>query len=169
LVVDLAATPDAGCHFINRTGGVSTIANVTAATTNITMNGNYSIKANFEQVPSSGWCFIATAAYGTTMAEELEILRELRDKYLLTNLLGRAFVDSYHRISPPIAEFIIEHPGLKPIVRTALVPAVAMSAVAVNTASIEKVVIIGLLALVSMALVVWVMRRWGKGPEYTRR
>jgi len=78
-------------------------------------------------------CFIATAAYGTPMAEEIEILREFRDEYLLTNPLGRALVDVYYRVSPPIAEFITEHPSLKPIVRAGLLPVVAMSAVVVNT------------------------------------
>jgi len=78
-----------------------------------------------EEPPSSpGICFIATAAYGTPMAEEIQILREFRDEYLLTNPVGQAFVDFYYKVSPPIAEFITEHPGLKPIVRAALFPAV---------------------------------------------
>jgi alpha-tubulin suppressor-like RCC1 family protein len=114
----------------------------------------------------SGACFIATAAYGTPMAEEIQILREFRDEYLLTNPLGRAFVDFYYEVSPPIAEFITEHPGLKPIVRAELVPVVAMSTVAVNTTPVEKAAIVGLLVLVSAALAVWLTRRRGRGPEY---
>jgi hypothetical protein len=112
-------------------------------------------------------CFIATAAYGTPMAEEIQILREFRDKYLLTNPLGQALVDVYYRVSPPVAEFITEHPSLKPVVRTGLLPAVAMSAVAVNTTPVEKMAIVGLLVLVSVAVAVWVTRRRGRGPEYT--
>ena len=46
-VVDLVATPDAGYRFVEWAGGVDTIADVDAASTNITMNGNYSITANF--------------------------------------------------------------------------------------------------------------------------
>jgi hypothetical protein len=46
-VVDLVATPDAGYHFVNWTGNVSAIADVYAAETTITMNGHYSITANF--------------------------------------------------------------------------------------------------------------------------
>jgi hypothetical protein len=113
-------------------------------------------------------CFIATAAYGTPMAEEVQILREFRDKYLLTNPLGRAFVDFYYRVSPPIAEFITEHPSLKPIVRAGLLPAVAMSTVVVNTSLAQKAAILGLLVLVSVALAVRAIRRRGRGPEYTR-
>jgi uncharacterized repeat protein (TIGR02543 family) len=49
-VVNLVATPDTGYRFVNWTGDVGTIANVNAATTTITMNGNYSITANFAEV-----------------------------------------------------------------------------------------------------------------------
>jgi len=113
------------------------------------------------------WCFIATAAYGTPMAGEIQVLREFRDEYLLTNPLGQALVDLYYRVSPPMAEFITEHPSLKPIVRAGLVSAVAMSTVAVHTTPAEKIVILGLMALVSVALVVWAKRGRGRGPEYT--
>ena len=46
-VVSLNATPDVGYQFVEWTGNVSTVANVTAAIINITMNGNYLITANF--------------------------------------------------------------------------------------------------------------------------
>jgi len=113
------------------------------------------------------WCFIATAAYGTPMAGEIEILREFRDEYLLTNPVGQALVGLYYRVSPPIAKFITEHPGLKPIVRAGLLPVVAMSTVVVHTSPAEKTAIAGLLALVSVALAIWVTRRRGRGPQYT--
>jgi hypothetical protein len=116
---------------------------------------------------AGGGCFIATAAYGTPMAEEIQILREFRDKYLLTNPVGQTLVDLYYRVSPPIAEFITEHPSLKPIVRAGLLPAVAMSTIAINTTPAEKIVIVGLLVLVSVALAVWAKRRRGRGQQYT--
>jgi hypothetical protein len=105
------------------------------------------------------FCFIATAAYGTPMAEEIQVLREFRDEYLLTNPLGQALVGLYYRVSPPIAEFIIEHPSLKPVVRAGLLPAVAMSTIAVNTTLAEKTA--------SVALTIWVTRRRDRGPKYT--
>ena len=49
-VVNLVATPDTGCSFVNWTGDVGTIADVNAATTNITMSGNHFITANFGSV-----------------------------------------------------------------------------------------------------------------------
>jgi hypothetical protein len=118
-------------------------------------------------MPSKGGCFIATAAYGTPMAEEIQILREFRDEYLLTNPVGKGLVDFYYKVSPPIAEFITEHPSLKPIVRAGLMPAVAMSTVAVNTTPAEEIAIVGVLVLVSVAVVVWATRRRGRGPAHT--
>jgi hypothetical protein len=109
--------------------------------------------------PQSGFCFVATATYGTPMAKEVQILREFRDGYLLSGRIGQALVGLYYRGSPPIAEFITAHPTLKPIVRAALVPAVAISTIAVNTTLAEKVAVIGILALTSIAVVLWAMRQ----------
>jgi uncharacterized repeat protein (TIGR02543 family) len=50
-VVNLVATANSGYYFINWTGDVGTITNVNAPTTTVTMNDNYSITANFEQIP----------------------------------------------------------------------------------------------------------------------
>ncbi len=166
-VVELKAVPDEAYRFVHWTGDVDAIASVNATQTTITMEGNYSITANFEEEPPDDEvCFIATAAYGTPMAEEIQVLREFRDGYLLTNPLGRAFVDFYYRTSPPIAEFISAHPALKPIVRTALLPAVGMSTVVVNTIPAEKAATIGFLAMASVTLSVWVVKRRRRGPEY---
>ena len=68
-VVSLVATPDSGYQFVNWTGDVDAIADVEDPTT-ITMNGNYSIRANFEEVapPPGGGCGMATAADGAPIA-----------------------------------------------------------------------------------------------------
>jgi uncharacterized repeat protein (TIGR02543 family) len=49
-VVNLVASAAAGYRFVNWTGSVSTLGNVNAALTTITMQGNYSITANFEAI-----------------------------------------------------------------------------------------------------------------------
>jgi hypothetical protein len=69
-------------------------------------------------------CFIATAAYGSGLAPEVAVLREFRDRYLLTNRAGQAFVDWYYAVSPPVAAFIAEHDSLKTAVRLGLTPVV---------------------------------------------
>jgi hypothetical protein len=94
------------------------------------------------------------------MAEEIQILREFRDEYLLTNPLGQALIDVYYRVSPPIAKFITEHPSLKPVVRAGLLPAVAMSTAAVNATPAEKTAILGLLVLGSVVIFPLSHLRW---------
>jgi hypothetical protein len=158
--VILVASPRIGYHFVRWTGDVSTIADVNSALTTITMRGDYSITANFEESVGGG-CFIATAAYGTPMAEEIQILREFRDRYLLTNPLGHALVDLYYNVSPPVAEFITGHPSLKAVVRAGLMPVAAIATVAVNTTPVEKAAIAGLLVLASVGIAVWTIRRYG--------
>jgi len=108
-------------------------------------------------------CFIATAAYGSYLDSHVETLRNLRDSYMVTNPVGSALVSLYYKVSPPVAGFIDDHPTLKPIVRAGLLPAVAMSTVAVNTTPAQKVAIVASLALVSVAIAVWLNKRRGKG------
>ena len=66
--------------------------------------------------PQQG-CFIATAAYGTDTARELDIMREFRDAVLLPDSLGARFVSIYYKTSPPIANFISQHEVLRTVVR----------------------------------------------------
>jgi hypothetical protein len=107
-----------------------------------------------------GFCFIATAAYGSSLDSHVDTLRSFRDQYLETNPIGSAFVSLYYKVSPPMADFIDEHPTLKPIVRAGLWPAVAMSSVALNTTLAEKAVILVAMALFAAVLIkMWLMRR----------
>ena len=73
------------------------------------------------------FCFIATACYGTSMADDVKVLKRFRDEYLLTNPVGKALVSAYYKTSPPVADFIKKHPVLKNMARTALRPVVWVS------------------------------------------
>ena len=67
--------------------------------------------------PGSSRCFIASAAYGSETSAELDTLRAFRDRVLMKSSLGRLFVDTYYRYSPPTAEFIAGHQEIKTLVR----------------------------------------------------
>ncbi len=83
--------------------------------------------------PPIGVCFIATAAYGTSTAKELDTLRAFRDEVLLQNSLGSQLVALYYEVSPPVADFISEHEWLRTLVRELLVDPVAWLVEATGT------------------------------------
>jgi|GEM_PF-2752693 len=157
-VVSLLATPSSGYRFIRWSGDIVSVGDVDAVSTTIVMDRDYSITANFRTIAG---CFIATAAYGTPMAQEVQVLREIRDRYLVTNPTGEALVELYYRISPPIAEFIGEHPALKPVIRIGLIPAIVAGQAVVNTNQSQKIAMLGLLALTSLAVAAGTIRRRG--------
>ena len=103
-------------------------------------------------LPNKG-CFIATAAYGYYSAPQVQALREFRDRYLTTNAPGRAFVRWYYQYGPVGAQFINEHPWLKPVVRAALMPAVGGAMFMTRTSMFTKTIVfmfIGLLAIIRL-------------------
>jgi len=75
----------------------------------------------------SGWCFIATAAFGSPMQPYVKILREFRNRILLNNSFGKSLVIFYYKYSPPMADYISRHDSLRAIVRIFLLPVVGMS------------------------------------------
>jgi len=106
---------------------------------NLAGNSDYSNEANATtpSAPSGGGgggggCFIATAAYGSYMEPHVMVLRDFRDRFLLTNSVGKAFVDLYYTYSPPVADFIANHDNLRAVVRWSLLPIVGVSWMALH-------------------------------------
>ena len=87
-------------------------------------------------------CFIATAAYGFYSAPQVQVLRDFRDRYLLTCAPGRAFVAWYYHYGPYGAHFINLHPWLKPPVRLLLLPLVVGCYLLVHTPPTAKLAIL---------------------------
>jgi len=92
-----------------------------------------------------GGCFIATAAYGSYMESHVKVLREFRDRFLLTNTVGKAFVDLYYTYSPPVANFIVNYDTLRLMVRCSLLPVVGLSWMSLNIGLSITLVLISLL------------------------
>lgn len=72
-------------------------------------------------------CFIATAAYGSAFHRDILVLRQFRDQILMQTSMGKAFVEQYYTLSPPIARVIEQHPWLALTVRALLLPLVALA------------------------------------------
>jgi uncharacterized repeat protein (TIGR02543 family)/uncharacterized delta-60 repeat protein len=126
--VSVKAMPNSGYQFSGWSGSVTGTTNPIT----ITMDADKSITASFSVIPKpeekkKGGCFIATAAYGSALDPHVQVLRDFRDKYLMTNKIGRKFVDFYYKHSPPIANFISRHKVLKPCVRILLLPLITVS------------------------------------------
>lgn len=124
-VVTLAAAPDSGSDFVSWSGDAACSGGA------VTLNANTVCMANFASKtpppsppPPGGGCFIATAAYGSAMAPEVATLRRFRDRHLMTNAPGRAFVAFYYRHSPALADAIAPHDAARATVRAALWPVV---------------------------------------------
>ena len=71
-------------------------------------------------------CFIATAAYGSKDANEINIIRYWRDNSLSHHITGKLFIDFYYQISPPIAEYISKSELRKLIIRKILKPLIVV-------------------------------------------
>ena len=100
-------------------------------------------------------CFIATAAYGSSSAAEVKVLRAFRDRYLLTTSAGRAFVLWYYRNGAAAAALLNAHPVYKPAVRALLMPVVGAAIFMTRTALSVKA---ATLLIFGAALILWKTR-----------
>jgi hypothetical protein len=97
---------------------------------------------------NGGGCLIATAAYGSEMATQVQQLRELRDNQLLQTESGSAFIgifnDIYYSFSPTIADYERENPMFKETVNLAITPMLSTLAIMENAESESEVLGLGL-------------------------
>ena len=73
-----------------------------------------------------GGCLIATAAFGSEMAPQVQFLREIRDNTVLQTQSGSTFMTGfnqfYYSFSPTIADYERENPAFKETVKIAITP-----------------------------------------------
>ncbi|MEZ4403401.1 MAG: fibronectin type III domain-containing protein [Kofleriaceae bacterium] len=71
-------------------------------------------------------CFVATAAYGTLLANEVGQLRQFRDGVLRRSVLGELFVETYYAVGPAFATVVDHSDPLRQAARDGLGPVVAL-------------------------------------------
>ena len=80
-----------------------------------------------------GGCLIATAAYGTELAPQVQFLREVRENTVLQTQSGSAFMDSfnlfYYSFSPGIADLERQNPAFREAVKIAITPMISSLAI----------------------------------------
>ena len=81
---------------------------------------------NTGQSSEGGGCLIATAAYGSEMAPQVQFLREIRDNTVLQTQSGTSFMTAfntfYYTFSPTVADYERENPVFKEAVKVGLTP-----------------------------------------------
>ena len=104
-----------------------------------------------------GGCLIATAAYGSELAPQVQFLRELRDNSLLSTASGTSFMTGfnqfYYSFSPAVADLERENAAFRDAVRTAISPGIyALNIMTLADPGSEfSVVAFGLLSIAAVA------------------
>jgi hypothetical protein len=106
---------------------------------------------NFQEPTTSeegGGCLIATAAYGSEMSPQVQLLREIRDNQLMNTESGSAFMSTFNNVyyffSPIIADYERENPMFKEAVKLGLTPMLSSLAIMKNADSESEVLGLGL-------------------------
>ena len=101
-----------------------------------------------ESSEEGGGCLIATAAYGSELAPQVQMLREIRDNQLMNTESGSAFMttfnEAYYSFSPYIADLERESPVFKEIVKAGLTPMLSTLAIMESAETESEVLGLGL-------------------------
>ena len=109
----------------------------------------------------SEWgCFIATAAYGSYLNPHVKILRDFRDKLLISNSLGRKFVDLYYQYGHRLANHIGKYGFLKSLTRQALLPLIGISSLSLKATASLKIILLSLCLLFIFTIALRSSQRW---------
>ncbi len=101
----------------------------------------------------NGQCFIATAAYGTPMAKQVQILREFRDKILMKTSSGKKFVYWYYKNGNALADKIRDRDDIRAVVRTVLYPVIGYGWLALKIGAFNAALLISTLLMLPLLLI----------------
>lgn len=86
-------------------------------------------KISTDDVNNGGGCLIATAAFGSELAPQVQLLREIRDGKVMSTGMGASFMTGfnqlYYSFSPTIADLEREHPMFQEAVRAFITPMIS--------------------------------------------
>ena len=106
------------------------------------------VVTNLESEENGGGCLIATAAYGSELSPQVQLLREIRDNQLMNTESGTAFMESFNKIyysfSPIIADYERENPVFKEAVKLTLTPMLSTLSIMENAETESEVLGLGL-------------------------
>jgi hypothetical protein len=148
---------------INRFGNASSPTNLVAGTPMDEIDF-YQKYRNDGGTSKGGYCFVATAAYGSYDHPMVRTLRAFRDRVLLGSPGGAWLVSAYYAASPPLARFIDGSDVRRTVARGLLWPVVFLAAAWL--AAPPPLKLIGLL-FVLVSVLLWRERR--RHPLAARR
>ena len=118
--------------------------------------GKDEVPQNAGPVPENGGgCLIATAAYGSELAPQVQLLREIRDIKVMSATSGATFMSGfnqlYYLISPYVADYQRENPVFKELVRMAITPLVASLGIMSMADSEQEILVYGIAVILMNA------------------
>ena len=136
----------------------------------------------------AGWsrCLIATAAFGSEVAPQVQMLREFRDEFVMKTFAGenfmKAFNTFYYSWSPYVARAEYENPALRNFIKASIYPLLfslelsrqaakpfsAFPEFAVLVSGLVASLLIGLFYISPLIILVFVIFRWRRGDLNVR-
>ena len=109
----------------------------------------------------NGGCLIATAAYGTELAPQVQFLREVRDGTVMSTASGAAFMTGfntlYYSFSPTIADWERENPVFQEAVRAFITPMISTLSIMTLAEDGSEVEVLGLgISVIALNLAMYV-------------
>lgn len=104
-------------------------------------NAQFGIAHTVADCQSFGGCLVATAAFGTELSPQVQLLREVRDNVLFSTGSGTAFMagfnNVYYAFSPAVADLERQNPLFKEVVKTTITPMLSTLSI-LNYANIDS-------------------------------